>query len=721
MLELNKELKFLNYNTVMMKFEIFILLIFGSIYESTIVLKEKSNHIVPESNKLEIQFSRNGGPVAIETENIIEKIDTDGTMVNVNGPDSVGHQSSQSKSQSYQTIYDGPQYDQNHEIHQNHENLQTLQPQHHTEEPVYDEHQEMLNHFAASMIENAMKPLTKDEAHLNSAYNQLDELQGELSEALKDSGGKMPVMIDPKVLKTLISYLEHLDYIHKKEEGDQSNSLPPKVPDHLRASDVEMEISHHGEGSGSEELSHSEESEDPLAKEQHEKEKENEERLKKLKYEIDELNSEIDQIKTTIHSEEELAELEQERDDMNDELEDEQELFAQEELENEIEKDIEKTEETKEEFEHKGENLELIEKLAEEKIEMEENDLQVKSREEILENITKLDEEIVLIDNQILSLGESEPEKVIELNEQRNKLEEEKKTEQEELKKIDVKDNSIPNPISELNMDENSMVELGNSQLGLAEEIEDKRYKNSYQNLTHLIETMDTIQIVFNSFYQNFPEETDEQTLLDDSVAFGKFYEKVRSFSVMLGTKSELIQADMNFVKERIVAIKLDDENILDFYDLRKEFEKVEYSKEEMKKEFDNKRELILEELKTFKEDAENVMKNLESLMTLEKLLNEDTTNYLEEKDAKEWYKVLDKMLIFILNAGTMKGQFDEITSEIKIDLNQLLARRERITLLINDMNKIADGVYMDPSLAPLESGYQIIIPAVLTWFLLCF
>jgi hypothetical protein len=44
-------------------------------------------------------------------------------------------------------------------------------------------------------------------------------------------------MMTPKHLTTLVSYLEHLDYIHKHEIGKENQvGLPPKIPDHLRAS-----------------------------------------------------------------------------------------------------------------------------------------------------------------------------------------------------------------------------------------------------------------------------------------------------------------------------------------------------------------------------------------------------------------------------------------------------------------------------------------------------
>ena len=67
-------------------------------------------------------------------------------------------------------------------------------------------------------------------------------MEGELKNALK-VGKSSPVMLDPKVLKTLVSYLEHLDYIHKHEvgEGDKAG-LPPKVPDHLRSGGYKAKV-----------------------------------------------------------------------------------------------------------------------------------------------------------------------------------------------------------------------------------------------------------------------------------------------------------------------------------------------------------------------------------------------------------------------------------------------------------------------------------------------
>lgn len=43
-------------------------------------------------------------------------------------------------------------------------------------------------------------------------------------------------MMTPESLSTLVSYLEHLNYIHKHEKGEGDKAgLPPKVPDHLRS------------------------------------------------------------------------------------------------------------------------------------------------------------------------------------------------------------------------------------------------------------------------------------------------------------------------------------------------------------------------------------------------------------------------------------------------------------------------------------------------------
>ena len=42
--------------------------------------------------------------------------------------------------------------------------------------------------------------------------------------------------IDVKNLTTLLSYLEHVNYIHKQQKGEvEEAGLPPKIPDHLRA------------------------------------------------------------------------------------------------------------------------------------------------------------------------------------------------------------------------------------------------------------------------------------------------------------------------------------------------------------------------------------------------------------------------------------------------------------------------------------------------------
>ncbi len=47
--------------------------------------------------------------------------------------------------------------------------------------------------------------------------------------------------MDPNVLKSLISYMEHQQYIHKAE-GGKDVGMPPRVPDFLRAEEVQVDL-----------------------------------------------------------------------------------------------------------------------------------------------------------------------------------------------------------------------------------------------------------------------------------------------------------------------------------------------------------------------------------------------------------------------------------------------------------------------------------------------
>lgn len=78
---------------------------------------------------------------------------------------------------------------------------------------------------------------------LKVAQNQLEELESEMKKALSSSEEKLPIMVDPKTLNTLVSYLEHLNYIHQfDEEGGEVAGLPPQVPSHLRSKNKIEEI-----------------------------------------------------------------------------------------------------------------------------------------------------------------------------------------------------------------------------------------------------------------------------------------------------------------------------------------------------------------------------------------------------------------------------------------------------------------------------------------------
>ncbi len=82
-----------------------------------------------------------------------------------------------------------------------------------------------------------MHPPTPEEKKANIAYDQLDELEEDLHGAMAKVEGDQPIMMNPKILKTLVSYLEHLDYLHQHETGETDIGLPPKLPDHFRAED----------------------------------------------------------------------------------------------------------------------------------------------------------------------------------------------------------------------------------------------------------------------------------------------------------------------------------------------------------------------------------------------------------------------------------------------------------------------------------------------------
>ena len=56
--------------------------------------------------------------------------------------------------------------------------------------------------------------------HLDNAYDRLIDMEDQLKGVIGEGDQEAPVMIDANILKSLVKYLEHLDYIHSYEIGE---------------------------------------------------------------------------------------------------------------------------------------------------------------------------------------------------------------------------------------------------------------------------------------------------------------------------------------------------------------------------------------------------------------------------------------------------------------------------------------------------------------------
>lgn len=58
-----------------------------------------------------------------------------------------------------------------------------------------------------------------DNENLKIAASQYKELEENLEEVFKRTKGNQPMLMSKESLETLVSYLEHMDYIQKHEQG----------------------------------------------------------------------------------------------------------------------------------------------------------------------------------------------------------------------------------------------------------------------------------------------------------------------------------------------------------------------------------------------------------------------------------------------------------------------------------------------------------------------
>lgn len=178
--------------------------VFLSQLQSSIVVKRHSLLPVPESQKLQIQFSRGGHPIQIKGDQRIKKIE------------SSNQYQVQTELKTFDRVY---------------------------KSPISNVHDSNLMKPFEGVADVLYKNTETEPANpdLKVAVNQIKELEGNLEEIFAKTKGNSPVLMSKESLQTIASYLENLNYIRLHEEGKAEEAgKPPMMPDHLRKYSLEV-------------------------------------------------------------------------------------------------------------------------------------------------------------------------------------------------------------------------------------------------------------------------------------------------------------------------------------------------------------------------------------------------------------------------------------------------------------------------------------------------
>ena len=706
-----------------MKPEIYIILFLLAFSKASIVLKTEKNKITPESNKLQIQISRNSEPIVVETNNEVKSIHTNTKKFEIIAPEIDEendnnvyntHHSIYTEHENNENLTNNIDHEKSYDSHNlQHEGIDSLHEIVNSDHGMdIDQMNNITNEENINMLEamhhELTRPLTKDEKNINIAYSQVEELEDNLTGILERNKNEENLRIDPDTLKSLVSYMEHLDYIKKHEERPEGDTeeigLPPSLPDNLRAKVTIPELDEHGKLIP------------PTVKE----EKVIDMNLvDKLHKEITELEEEIERAKATANmTDEEKLAMEEEKEKLEDELEREENETGGIQQKEEVEEEIEKINNTEEDLEAEGGHAETIVELEDEKHHLEEEDLELQDKEEKLDDLKVFEIKLRDIKEQLFEARHNEDDELVKkLEAEKVLLTNEKETLEQE--RINPDDQELEELEAHKKENEN-VLEIQNLEMGSADN--DLKSNESgyigegknYENIPNLLVVMQGISAAYNTLFEDMPDNKEEvpkdtTTQLKEGL---EMYAKLRNFIVAMTANRDKLVKDINYVKDNFAELNLTHDEVLGFYDLKTRYDKNKESVQDKTTTFylDNQK-AIEKETSGFSENIKTLSQNAETLMSVDDLLFKETEylrSNMDDDDTLDAIKKVDATILLLPKLIDFKIEIDTTISEIKVNLNAIESRRPNLVQFIDDFEKIQLGTYEAMKVDPLDTDAGI-------------
>lgn len=695
-----------------MKIHIFIFFTIITLTKQSIVLKEKKNKVIPESNKLQINFGKQDAPIEISTNQKITNIKS--------------HSNILIDPLSKDSDYESPLHKQNvYGKSNNLFNAEIMNTNYESSNPSINEHHytnKIKSLEDETKIEEKNDPIISKDCtsencstnrKINQAYSQLGNLRDELETALNEDEHEEPVLMSGNTLKTVIAYLKHLDYINKQEHGEKIG-LVPEMPVH-KEYEPDYEV------------------DEKAVLEKFEKEKTDkidykakiEERRKILEKAIEDYDKDLKDLNDEGGHDTDKLDLETEKQKVLEEIENIDNETFDIEKRLEVEKEIEKVKKIKEEEIEKQKVKDAMELDKEQKkLEGEEKNIdgEIKTGSEIIDLETRIDainkdEEALKDDPEITNILEKEKE---ELEEKVDDL----KTEDEAVV-TETTETKTPEPTGlddELTQEEKDEKNKKDFELDNLGKTEEKEKENTikiddFNNISDYLRILKDVLKGYNLMFEFIPDSTrglpkNSETELAKGI---KIYNNLRRFVVSININMEHLKNDVNYLDRKINSIELSHEEIIYFYVLGEKYDEINIVADRKNKNFIKKTGLLRQGTSKFITEVKKVMHNLTMLTEYNELLfkevefikddmeSETESTYTADIKVKETLKIVPKLI-------DLKKKIQGNIKEIETCFNTIYTDRAEMSVIIDDMDLINQGKYFtkEDQEDPLSNGYSI-------------
>lgn len=594
-------------------FKLLLLMQFLSQIQNSIILKQQKNKIIPESNKLQLNINRDNNQADIISHTHIES----------------------AKLNNFSIPYTNPQDQISLLSHPNHNQNQNQKPL----IEINDEEQGLneMGQIGSRLFKMNPKDLYKDD------IEDMGDMDFDLDEALKKSHMKIPVMLSPSVLKSMIYYMEKHDDLNDKmdEKKKVDNEL-------LRNREQYM-------------------TEDELAEKETEAQIENNEfDVKNLEHELKNLKKKIKEYK---ESDEEVPELDSDEEELEKELENKEEKENILEQEEEVQKEII--------------NLQGIE-----------NELNGKNLDELEEQKSKLENELKELtkdenNKDKIELIEKEIEQI-----EKTEAEMDKKNQQQAEEHLEKERDELMEKETELNDESNLDV------------IKQFEGKFTIKELPDVLRIINDFDVILNKIFKDIPIDlTKYQTAEDDLekeeeglIIYTKIEECKREFNY----EKKNLRKTIQFLKNKTFEIELTTEGMMSFLnqsgiysDMRLGAPEKNFDYYEIDKKIRLETDKMTDELRIFMDKLNSIItiiddieSKIEFFQIEEEQINKNHLGHEEKEEDKK--KIMDEKIDLTLEKIDGFANDKEVilkgTGELKMLVNNFKERKNTVFDLIDEL-----------------------------------